>query len=159
VNTMNPFLAGALKRAEHRITRPRQLIFKILESQARPLTPKEIFNHLKKKGVVKADLVSIYRSLNLFLDLKLVHKLADGRYTLCRHQEEHPHARAHTKHAHVHTLSQCTRCGRSSEIKSHTAKICQMTNQILLQMEKTLNVNTILLQGVCGDCHKKRAVT
>lgn len=150
-------LKDTLRRADHRITRPREIIFEVLNSHTRPLAPKEIFDHLKREGLSQADLASIYRSLTLFLDLKLVHKLADGRYTICRHQEQSLRNHAHPQHAHVHTLSQCTQCGKSFEIKAHTAEVCQMTNQILRQMKDTINVSTIMLQGICIRCDLKRS--
>ena len=58
----------------HRYTRPRKLIFEVLEHSLKPVSAKEIFLFLKKRKK-QIDLTSIYRTLDLMKKSTIVNEI------------------------------------------------------------------------------------
>lgn len=81
-----------IKEKGYRLTKPREEILKVLESY--PLTAQEIHNALVLKHI-SVDLASVYRSLELFVDMGIVHAIELGenkrRYELVDEKNHHHH--------------------------------------------------------------------
>lgn len=93
-----------LKKNGYRLTKPRQELLQVLETY--PLTVSEIASALQKKKV-DIDLASIYRSLEVFVDMGVVHVIQLGedknRYELVNDENHHHHL-------------VCNNCGRIEDI-------------------------------------------
>ncbi|OGG30076.1 hypothetical protein A2973_02495 [Candidatus Gottesmanbacteria bacterium RIFCSPLOWO2_01_FULL_49_10] len=81
-----------LHETGHRLTTPRRRILDVLP--ATPTSAQELFGMLRRKGV-KSDLVTVYRTLDLFTRLGLVQKTQFGdqtaRYELVGATGHHHH--------------------------------------------------------------------
>lgn len=82
----------ALKSSNHRITKSRQHIFEVLKTV--PVRASDIQNELRKKHF-PSDLVTIYRTLELFVRLGIVTKTtfsdSIARFELASEEKHHHH--------------------------------------------------------------------
>jgi Fe2+ or Zn2+ uptake regulation protein len=140
-------LSDKLKDKGLRITSARKEIFNLLEKSQSSLSPKDIYSQIKKTSTT--DLVSVYRNLSLFSELGLAHRFQDGTYSSCHHGENQEH---HNKHEHIHLINHCLKCGKSSEIKSHSKDICHGVNQIKKASTLLKKHQVIIIQGYCEKC-------
>ena len=93
------------------------------------------------------DRVTIYRTLTLFLEKGILHKVLDDsgamKYALCPdacHDHEHAH-----QHDHVHF--KCLRCGNTNCIEDVEVPA------IVLPKGYTLTEANFLLSGICKACN------
>lgn len=91
------------------------------------------------------DRVTIYRTLNTFLENDIIHKVLDDsgatKYALCSHEDEHGH-----DHEHVHF--KCEVCGETSCLESISLP------QIKLPKGFVKKEMSLLIQGICDKCHQ-----
>lgn len=84
-----------LASKSQRITIPRLKVLHVLGANSKPLTISEIHELLNKDSKKKIDLVTVYRILNLFVDLSLVAEVNFGdefkRYEMLKHGHHHHH--------------------------------------------------------------------
>ncbi len=82
-----------LKETGYKLTTPRVEILKVLSSK-NPLSAQEVFEQLKNKGL-DTDIVTAYRTLELFKDLGFAQKVQfqdkTARYELVKENEHHHH--------------------------------------------------------------------
>ena len=76
-----------MKKAGWRITEQRKAIYKILSEKKEPISPKEILKIHKSIYPEKSmDLVTIYRIMDKFQEIGLIHKIGQGaQYVVCEH--------------------------------------------------------------------------
>jgi len=76
-----------MKDAGWRITEQRKSIYQIIAQMKEPAAPKEILQIHKKKYPDKSmDLVTIYRIMEKFEEIGLIHKIGQGsQYVVCEH--------------------------------------------------------------------------
>lgn len=67
-----------------RVTDQRRAVVSFLEGSGKSVSIKEIHRNLVKSGV-KIDEVSVYRIIEAFKDLDLIHINSEGRVNLCSH--------------------------------------------------------------------------
>ena len=116
-------------KAGLRLTRPRLLVFQILQKNHQPQSAQAIHKQLSRR----VDLVSVYRSLAMLEHLGLIQRE--------RTREEDFFYLAETPHHHI----VCTSCGRSECVPcAHTFSIKNFKN---ISHELTLS-------GVCAQCVK-----
>lgn len=81
-----------LKKNGYRLTKPRRELLKVLKEY--PLTVQEIYSSLQKRKI-NMDLTSVYRSLELFVEMGVVHVIQLGedkkRYELVDSENHHHH--------------------------------------------------------------------
>ena len=134
----NSTLNGRKLRRSH----PRILIYYELVESKTPLSPREIYQRLLKKGK-KVGLTSIYRFLEIFESLGVVFKIHDGssvRYKFCELEVHHHHI-------------VCKSCGNVVElnfcdISDWSRKISDSTGYQVIDHQ--LN-----FFGLCKECIKK----
>jgi Fur family ferric uptake transcriptional regulator len=101
---------------------------------------------LEKSLGTQHDRVTIYRTLTLYLEKGILHKVLDDsgamKYALCA---EACHAHDH-QHDHVHF--KCTRCGNTSCLDELEVP------RLVLPRGYTLSEANFLLSGVCGPCNE-----
>ncbi len=78
---------AVMKKAGWRITEQRKSIYQILSEKSEPISPKDILSVHKKMHPEKSmDLVTIYRIMDKFQEIGLIHKIGQGgQYVVCEH--------------------------------------------------------------------------
>ncbi len=126
-----------LKKNGFRITKPRKAILDVLAS--RPVTVHEIYELVQKKNI-SIDLVSIYRTLELFMQIKLVQQVEFGegkkRYELLDDANHHHHLI-------------CNNCGKVEDITiNETAFIKKLT----ITSQFKIDHHHLEFFGACAAC-------
>lgn len=125
-----------LKNAGQSLTRPREDVFLYLQ-QAGPARPAEIVRDLEGK----LDRASVYRALELFLRLGIIHEVGAGpkrRYELSdRYDAHHHHFR-------------CEDCGETLPL--HEPAIERSIERAMKTRGWTLRLHQIELTGQCAGC-------
>ncbi len=134
---MEKFL-NKLKKSGYKITENRKAVIDFLLKTKKPVSLKEI-----SKGTNNMDFTSIFRIINLFIELKIVRKVYLGekslRYELEEQELEHHH------------YIKCTKCGLIQKINyCLVEKIEKETNY------KILEHNTEFF-GICPECLLKES--
>lgn len=133
-----PSLEIYLKEHSYSVTKPRQLVFDVL-SNSEPLTMSELIAKLQRQ----ADRVTVYRVVELFEKLHIVHRIAIGwKYKL---------ELSESFRSHHHHIS-CVQCGSIESIEDPTLEA--VINSIAVQRNFTLSAHHIELQGLCQSCQK-----
>ncbi|MCZ0932590.1 MAG: transcriptional repressor [Oligoflexia bacterium] len=143
---MNRNLEYHLKSRGLRITAVRQAIYYVLNKSKHTLSAKDIFQRVTQLPQVKTDQASVYRNLNLFLKISLIHKLQDGKYAPCSHNHEHK--------GHLHIIASCSECGKVVELKDHTKNLCKVAKRITGFIETFDSFSDITLHGICQSCDR-----
>lgn len=127
-------------------TAQRDAMFQVLKEQAgEHLSPEEIHETLLKGGT-HVGIATIYRTLQIFDSLDIVHKLDfDGR--AFRYEI------AHLDEVHQHHHLLCNRCNTVVEI--HTDMLEQLEENIEKEYDFEITNHTLKLYGVCAACRKK----
>ncbi len=146
-------LNDKLKQKNLRLTRARTEIYKLLSESKHSLSAKEVHEQISHDDESHTDLVSVYRNLSLFTELGLAHRFQDGKYSSC-HQHDHDHHDHDNslESEHIHFINHCTGCGKSSEIKAHSKKICELAMSLKKLSSSLKTYNEIIIQGYCADC-------
>ncbi|MCX6129847.1 MAG: Fur family transcriptional regulator [Proteobacteria bacterium] len=134
-----------LRESGARLTKPRLALIDCLAESRLPLSPKEIYQKTTQQLEDETiDAVTVYRILDRFAELGLVHKVApDGDYIACTHLacEASPHIMTH-----------CTLCHTASEIHVPEEVMAPvlwfLRNQNHFEPKKHL----FQMDGICARC-------
>ncbi len=136
-------IAG-LKQNGYRITQARRTILDVILAAETSLSPQEIFerarDHYRRLG-----LVSVYRTLDLFMDLGLVERV---------HRESDCHGYIRTSHGHRHQLI-CQDCGRIEEFTG--CKLEAQLPALTLETGYVVERHSVTVEGHCPDCQRAKA--
>ena len=126
----------------YRVSGPRKLVMQVLESNAQPMTPLEIYQELSQSGR-DLGMVSVYRALELLTELGLVCVVynPDGSAGYVAGPGGHHH------HILCQKCHQAIAFAGSEDLSSLIKRVEQETN---------FRVSDHLLQlyGICPDCQK-----
>jgi len=104
VNTEN-LLNFCLKR-KRSLTPSRTLVIKTLSRHKKPISAYELRNEINNNGDVNINISQIYRVLEFWIDLGLIHKISSlNKFLLCTTPDE----------KHTHMLNFCTVCEKVFE--------------------------------------------
>jgi Fur family ferric uptake transcriptional regulator len=145
VSTVPAFKTG-LRENKRKLTRPRQAVLDTLNQAQRHLTPAEIYGKARTR-YPHLGLATIYRTLNLLVELGLVQRL---------HFAEGCHSYALTVQPHGHHLV-CSVCGRAEEFSD-----CDLAPLMKSLQAKTgfeINVHVLELMGRCPECRTRTRPT
>jgi Fur family transcriptional regulator, ferric uptake regulator len=135
-----------LKTAGHRITKSRLQVLSILEHTKKALSPAEIFQLVSKSEGGELDRVTVYRILETFEELEIVHPVGNGRYIYCAHQ-----SCGHDRHF----IAICTKCGDSSEVGA-TAEFSEgITTLLKKKINFRMTSEFFVVRGLCKNCQAK----
>lgn len=130
-----------LRRHDLRRTSNRTAILDVFVAREMALSEREIEDAMAQT----CDRVTIYRTLNSFLEKGVIHRVLDDsgvmKYALCS-----PNCGQQEAHFHDHVHFKCVACGRTTCIEQ-----VQIPRVELPQGFELHEVN-MLLQGICPEC-------
>ena len=137
---MRHALFTSFKNVGRRVTRPRKAILGVLERTRSPMSASDIHTALKREKT-SVDLVTIYRTLSVFIELGLVVRMefqeGQFRYELCHGREHHHHIR-------------CLGCGHITDLL-----ICPLQKLLTLVERQTrflVEGHALEFFGRCPQC-------
>ncbi|OGK21309.1 hypothetical protein A3C23_02260 [Candidatus Roizmanbacteria bacterium RIFCSPHIGHO2_02_FULL_37_13b] len=123
----------------YRFTRPRRLIFEVLEQHIKPVSTQDIFQFLKKRNKY-IDLTSIYRTLDLMKKATIVNEIEFGdgkkRYELVKGKNHHHHL-------------VCKNCGDVEDIEIREEKLMKA---LKIETDFKIEKHTLEFFGLCDKC-------
>ena len=139
-NTEN-LLNYCLKKKKS-LTPSRTLVIKTLSKHKKPISAYELRDEINNNGDVSINISQIYRVLEFWIDLGLIHKISSiNKFVLCIKPEE----------KHTHMLNFCTVCEKVFEtcnekmglnLKKSTAKLDLAFN----------NTRSVEIPVICPQC-------
>ncbi len=120
-----------------RVTGPRLEILSILKSNKKPMTISQIHNEMKDK---KTDLATVYRTLNLFTELRIVSEI-DFKDDFKRYEL------IFDRHHHHHIV--CRQCGRVDNVE---ACVLGEIENMLQRKGYTEVTHSLEFFGICEVC-------
>ena len=140
-NTEN-LLNYCLKKKKS-LTPSRTLVIKTLSNHKKPISAYELRDEINNNGDININISQIYRVLEFWIDLGLIHKISSiNKFMLCITPEE----------KHTHMLSFCTVCEKVFEtcnkkmglnLKKSTAKLDLAFN----------NTRSVEIPVICPQCN------
>lgn len=138
----------AMKGAGLKLTRPRQEVLGFLAENSEAMTPYEIRDALKKKA--KLDVVTIYRMLEEFTKMGLVHRVMSlGRFVKCSESELDRHCEEDEG---CHHYLICERCHQIEEIAGEN--LHELEKKIEKQLKFKIFSHSLEFLGLCSKCQK-----
>lgn len=135
-------LQDTLNQRGLRLTQPRRVVMKILESTSTPLSPQTIYQTSQVNGD-DIGLVTVYRTLDLLLELNLVRRV---------HGQGECLGFVCASPGHYHHLV-CRECGKAIEFDG-AHDLSNLLNRIQKQTNFIIDGHLLQLQGICPDCQK-----
>lgn len=137
-------ISATLKKHQIRPTAIRETILKLLSDKNHALSHSDIEDSLNNES----DRVTIYRTLNTFVESGLIHKILDQngvtKFALC-HESCSP-----THHVDEHFHFQCRHCHRVYCIENmHLPEIKFPHNFVVSELH-------LKAEGFCPDCQNER---
>ena len=127
-----------LKKAKIRLTAPRLSILKVLLSADAPLTQENI---AEKLGKDSPDKVTIYRTLETFIEANVVHK------AFLKHRTWHYELAHHCSEHQCHPHFTCTKCGQTHCLTQINVPLAPKTYKgFLIQHQQ------VRFDGICPTC-------
>jgi Fur family ferric uptake transcriptional regulator len=137
-------LQNRLNNKGLRLTQPRRVVMDVLQSTSTPLKPQDIYQQALDAGE-DIGLVSVYRTLDLLLDLALVRRV---------HGEDGCQGYVCASPGHHHHLV-CTACGKAIEF-SGAQDLTTLINRIKRETGYIIDGHLLQLQGLCPNCQKEK---
>ena len=135
-------LDNYLEMNNHRKTPERYSILKAIYTMHGHFTLEELNDRLVKEMSFPVSRATLYNTLNLFLELRLV--------TRHRFQGSTKYEACYDNNSHCHQI--CTMCGKVTEVKSPEI-ILAVENMHLKRFRK--DGFTLYVYGVCSTCQSK----
>lgn len=145
INKVDMNWQDVLSKNGYRVSGPRRLVMQLLESNAQPMTPLEIYQELSESGR-DLGMASVYRALELLTELELICVVYD-------HDGSAGYVAGGVGHHH-HIL--CQKCHQavafagSEDLSSLIQRVEEETNY-------RVSDHLLQLYGICPDCQKKMA--
>ncbi len=123
-------------------SKQREAILDVMKENRTHPTAEEIYKLvLEKESQISKS--TVYRNINILVDLGKIRKLnmtvGPDRYDYL--YKEHSHAI-------------CEKCGKIFDFYYDIDKD-KISNELLKQIEKNIDINSIIIYGICEDCKSK----
>lgn len=138
-----------LRQSGSRVTRSRLAVIQCLAAAPRSMTPRSMLETIRRnKKLPDVDQVTIYRILEAFAELGLVHRVGPtGEFIACAHigcaNEQH-------------ILTRCLDCGRSEELDLPGEILSPVVWYLTREVGFEPSEHFLQLNGLCASCRKKR---
>jgi Fur family transcriptional regulator, ferric uptake regulator len=141
-----PHALEQLKLSGLKITKPRQMIVNLLAKSDKALSPYEMRDILKKKHI-NADVVTIYRVMEVLENIALAHKvLAFSGYIRCNTEK--------IKKSGCHHYLLCGNCHRVDEVEGEN--LHQLEIKISKKHKFEIKSHYLEFMGLCETCQKRK---
>jgi Fur family zinc uptake transcriptional regulator len=140
---MKAFVKQAIQILEqngYKITTPRKQVLELIQKASSPLSPYDLQKMLSKEEALNP--VTIYRVLELFVKLHLVHKVASGGFVKCSIPTEEG----------CHHFVVCNSCGTTKEFAEDQG--CHFHLPTSIAKDFTVTSHTYEIAGICKKCKK-----
>ncbi len=148
VTSFQDMCVKTLKESGARLTKPRLALIECLATAKSALSPKEIFQKteslLAKEKSESIDTVTVYRILDRFAELGLVHRVApNGDYIACTHLacDSSPHI-----------MTRCISCQAAAEMHIPEDIIAPLLWFMRTQKKFEPKEHLFQLDGICEAC-------
>lgn len=135
-----------LKKNDYRFTEPRKLVIESLEHAKQPLNAYDISDDIRNRGS-KIDTSTVYRILEVFLQLELVHFVKDKQGYIPRRKHK---CQGDCKHCH-HQFS-CKNCSKVEDIHLDDSKFIEEIRQKFTNFN--IEDHYFEFSGLCKTCAK-----
>ena len=147
------YLEDKLKDTEYRLTKPRKIIYGILENSKEHLSAEDIYR--KAYSIYPAiGLTTVYRTLELFIKMGIVNKydFGDGRA-----RYELNYIENNTIEHHHHLV--CKVCHKIIDYSDFIDEEIELIQKTIKNLEKKYNFHItdhfIEFYGYCNECYQK----
>lgn len=135
-----------LANAGLKITQPRRMLVELLAKSDKVLSPYDMKDVLEKRGI-RADVVTIYRVMEVLDAINLVHKvLAFNGYIRCNTEK--------MAGSDCHHYLLCQRCHRVEEVEGEN--LDQLEKKIARNHHFQVQSHYLEFMGLCQKCNKKK---
>lgn len=149
---MTNYIKYALeKMAEEKfkLTKPRKMIVELLAKSDKALTPYEMRDILKKKKI-NADVVTIYRVLEVLERMSLAHKVQAMKGFVRCSSDEIGHEEGDHCSCHHHLL--CRKCHKVTEF--HCEDLSDLQKKVSKKEKFHIDSHYLEFMGLCESCKK-----
>ena len=124
------------------LTLSRSLVIKILSRHSKPQSAYNLLEEVNKENNINLNISTIYRVLDFWMDLGLIHKIsAINKYLICLTPNDE----------HTHILNYCTKC--ENVIETCNKKMASILNRGVKKLNLTLNNKySVEIPVICSKC-------
>ncbi|MCU9807782.1 MAG: Fur family transcriptional regulator [Paraclostridium dentum] len=137
------YLKKVISKSGHKVTTQKILILEVMLNNSHHLSAKDIHDKLKQKNI---GLATIYRSLNLFIELNIIKKIDIDNITYYEMKifSKNPF--------HIHF--KCSKCGSIIDINNKDINIdyIGIIRKIELEEKFEIEDSDIMFTGICDKC-------
>ncbi|QEZ68186.1 transcriptional repressor [Paraclostridium bifermentans] len=137
------YLKKVISKSGHKVTTQKILILEVMLNNSHHLSAKDIHDKLKQKNI---GLATIYRSLNLFIELNIIKKIDIDNITYYEMKifSKNPF--------HIHF--KCSKCGSIIDINNKDINIdyIGIIRKIELEEKFEIEDSDIMFKGICDKC-------
>ncbi|WP_039965890.1 Fur family transcriptional regulator [Paraclostridium bifermentans] len=137
------YLKKVISKSGHKVTTQKILILEVMLNNSHHLSAKDIHDKLKQKNI---GLATIYRSLNLFIELNIIKKVEIDNITYYEMKifSKNPF--------HIHF--KCSKCGSIIDINNKDINIdyIGIIRKIELEEKFEIEDSDIMFKGICDKC-------
>lgn len=141
---LDPEILKKMKEGGLKLTQSRIKILELLAEKETAITPSEIFTLLTKRSKSgDVDRVTVYRILEKFKELGVVHTVDSNKYVYCLHQA--------CKHDN-HFILICSSCRQVQEVGGESKHTEALTKFLKKEEGFKLETQSMVLNGLCSQC-------
>lgn len=137
------YLKKVISKSGYKVTTQKILILEVMLNDSHHLSAKDIHDKLKQKNI---GLATIYRSLNLFIELNIIKKVEIDNITYYEMKifSKNPF--------HIHF--KCSKCGSIIDINNKDINIdyIGIIRKIELEEKFEIEDSDIMFKGICDKC-------
>lgn len=137
------YLKKVISKSGHKVTTQKILILEVMLNNSHHLSAKDIHDKLKQKNI---GLATIYRSLNLFIELNIIKKVEIDNITYYEMKifSKNPF--------HIHF--KCSKCGSIIDINNKDINIDYIAIIRKVEFEENFQIDDsdIMFKGICDKC-------
>lgn len=134
---------AALRADGARVTKSRKAVLEVLAAASTPITARELFSKFEKDGL-SIDQVTVYRILEAFEELDLIHRVyPSGGFLACFHQGC---CRS------LHLMTHCTSCEVTAETHVPENSMKGLVEFLSKELEFEIVGHVLQVNGLCSKC-------
>lgn len=144
MSEIDPEILKKMKKGGLKLTQSRIKLLELLAEKETAMSPSEIYNLLHKQSKTgDVDRVTVYRILEKFKELGIVHTVDNNKYVYCLHQTcQHDN----------HFILICNQCRQVQEVGATAETTEDLTKFLKKKIGFKLATTSMVLHGLCSKC-------